>query len=76
MPEQKTMSLREAMKAQVEVVIQKAEHKGKGLFVNPPLDLDAIRVRSEELDPRSQTKADIWMLLAEVNRLRSIDESR
>ena len=62
--------LREAMRgklrAQVQAIIDKAEIRGKGTFTPPPLDLDAIKTRADELDPKSQTKADIYRLIYEV----------
>lgn len=51
---------------QLQALIDKAEIKGKGVFQAPPLDLEAIRSRADELDPKSQTKADIYMLLIAV----------
>lgn len=62
--------IRELTKAQLSAVLDKAEIKGTGNFKMPELDLEAIRERSEQLDAKSQIKADIWMLLAEVERLR------
>jgi len=56
------------IRSQIELVIAKAEVKGKGTFTPPPLDLDAIKARADELDPKSPTKADIYMLLMEVEK--------
>lgn len=62
-------SIAELMSPQVRAIIDKAEIEAKGVFEMPPLDLDAIKSRADELDAKSQTKADIYMLLHEVNRL-------
>ena len=62
-------SLSELTSPQIQAILEKAEIKATGVCSHPPLDLDAIRARSEELDPKSQTKADIWLLLAEIERL-------
>lgn len=58
--------IRELTRAQLQAVIDKAEIKGKGVFKAPPLDLAAIKERADELDTKSQTKADIYMLLREI----------
>lgn len=42
--------------------------EGTGGFHPPVLDLDAIRKRADELDPKSQTKADIYLLLMELQK--------
>lgn len=44
--------------------------EAKGTCSVPELDLAAIKARAEDLDPKSQTKADIYLLLIEVERLR------
>lgn len=54
---------------QVRALIEKAEIKGKGTCTPPPLDLEAIRARADELDPKSQLKADIYLLIIEVEKL-------
>ena len=41
---------------------------GKGAFEPPRIDLDAIKKRADELDPKSQTKADIYLLLMELQK--------
>ncbi len=62
-------SLAELTRPQIRAVIEKATIKAKGTCKPPPLDLDAIQERADELDPKSQTKADIYRLLIEVRRL-------
>ena len=71
MTERRTIrSLSELTSPQIQAILEKAEIKATGVCSHPPLDLAAIRERSEELDPKSQTKADIWLLLAEIERLQ------
>ena len=60
--------IRELTRVQLQAVLDKAEIKGKGVFKAPPFDVDAIRARADELDPKSQTKADIYMLLMEIEK--------
>ncbi len=57
-------NLRQLTRKQVEVLLSKAEIKAKGSFVPPVLDLAAIKARADELDPKSQLKADIYQLLS------------
>lgn len=52
------------------VAIAKAEVKAKGTCTPPPLNLDAIKERAENLDSCGQTKTDIYGLIVEVKRLR------
>jgi len=66
-------SLGELTRPQFEAIIERAEIKAEGTFKPPPLDLAAIKARADELDPRSQTKADIYLLILEVERLRDGD---
>ena len=54
---------------QCAAVLAKCELKLHGTFTPPPFDIEAIKVRTEELDPTSQTKADIYMLMLEVGKL-------
>ena len=61
-----TINLRDLVRTQAEVLIGKAEIKGKGTFKSPVLDLTAIKQRADELDAHSQTKADIYMLLKHI----------
>ena len=61
-----TTNVREIARAQLQVIMGKAEVKGKGTFKPPVLDLVAIKQRADELDPQSQTKADIYMLLRKI----------
>jgi len=63
-----TTNIRDLARAQLQVLMGKAEVKGKGVFTPPPLDLDAIKFRADELNPKSQTKADIYMLLMEIEK--------
>ena len=63
--------LRQA-RPQIEAVLGQVEVEGKGVFVPPLLDLDAIKLRADELDPKSQIKADIYMLLIEVEKCRTL----
>lgn len=63
-------SLSELTQPQVRAILEKAEIKATGSFTPPPLDLEAIRTRAEALDAKSQTKADIYLLILEVERLR------
>ena len=42
--------------------------EGEGAYEPPTLDLEAIRARADELDPTSQTKADIYLLLMELQK--------
>ncbi len=62
--------IRELTRAQLQVIISKVAIKGKGVFKAPPLDIDAIKARADELDPKSQTKGDIYLLIMEVEKLR------
>jgi hypothetical protein len=64
-------SLGQMTRPQLEAIIAKAEIHAEGVFKPPPLDLVAIRERADELDPKSQLKADIYMLLIEVEKLRA-----
>ena len=63
-------SLAELSKPQIQAVLDKVVINATGTCTPPPLDLDAIRTRADELDPSSQTKADIYRLLFEVERLQ------
>jgi len=74
MAEDKTIIIRnlaELTSPQVKLVLDRAVIKATGTFKLPPLDLDAIQARADELDPKSQTKADIYMLLIEIRRLNA-----
>jgi len=55
---------------QARLLLDSAVVEGKGVCTPPPLDLDAIRERADELDPKSQLKADIYCLLIEIETLR------
>lgn len=72
MPDEVVHNLSEALRGplrlQVEAILSKAEVEAKGTFTPPPLDLDAIKARADELDPKSQTKADIYLLLHHVKK--------
>lgn len=57
------------VKHAVNVAIGKAEVKAKGTCIPPPLDWEAIKARADELDPKSQLKTDLYILLLEVKRL-------
>ena len=70
MAERVIRDIRDLTRSQLQVILDKAEIKGKGAFTPPPLDLDAIQQRADELDPTSTTKADLYMLLYEVRRLK------
>ncbi len=61
-------SIAELMSPQVRAIIDKAEINATGVFKMPPLDLDAIKQRADELDPKSQLKADIYMLIEEAKK--------
>ena len=61
-------NLRDLARSQLQILMGKAEVRGKGTFKPPVLDLAAIRQRADELDPKSQTKADIYMLLMEIEK--------
>ncbi len=54
----------------LDVQIGQAEAKGEGSFTAPPLDIEAIKLRAEILDAKSQLKADIYGLIVEIERLR------
>lgn len=60
--------IRELTRVQLQAVIDKAEIKGKGVFIPPSFDLSAIKERADKLDPKSQIKADIYMLLMEIEK--------
>ena len=60
--------IREVARVQLQALVDKAEIKGRGVFIPPPLDLVAIKMRADELDPKSQIKADIYMLLMELEK--------
>ena len=61
-------SLAELASPQIQAILEKAEIKAEGTCTPPPLDLAAIRARADELDPKSQLKADIYMLLIEIEK--------
>lgn len=63
-------SLSELTRPQVQLIVDKAEIKATGTYKPPPLDLVAIKARADELDGKSQLKADIYMLLIEIEKLR------
>ena len=50
-------------------VLGSCEMKLPGTFIPPKFDMDAIKRRTEELDSTSQTKADIYMLFFEIDKL-------
>ena len=56
-------TIQDLIRTQAEVLIGKTEIKGKGTFKPPMLDLVAIKQRADELNPQSQTKKDIYVLL-------------
>lgn len=62
-------SLGELTSPQVRAVLDKAEIKATGTCSPPAIDLDAIKSRADKLDPKSQLKADVYLLLIEVERL-------
>lgn len=73
MPEETIVitDLRQLTQMQMQAILDKVVIKGEGIFKPPPLDLAAIKARAEELDPKSQLKADIYMLLIEIDRLKN-----
>jgi len=62
--------IRELTRVRLQAVIDKAEIKGKGVFKTPVFDLEAIEARAELLDPKSQIKADIYMLIMELEKMK------
>ena len=62
-------TIQNLIRTQAQILISKAEVKGKGTFAPPTLDLAAIKQRADELDSQSQTKADIYMLLMEIDSI-------
>lgn len=60
--------IRKLTRVQLQAILDKVEIKGKGVFKPPVFDLAAIKQRADELDAKSQTKADIYMLLMEVEK--------
>ena len=62
-------NLRDLARPHIQAIIEKATLEGKGTFTPPPLDLAAIKARADQLDGKSQIKADIFMLLLEIDKL-------
>jgi hypothetical protein len=62
-------SVSDLLRPEVQAIIAKAEIKAKGTFTPPSLDLQAIKARADKLDAASQTKADMFMLLLEIEEL-------
>jgi hypothetical protein len=58
--------IRELTRSQLEVIVNKAEIKAKGVFQRPRLDIDAIKARADQLDAKSPIKADVYLLIAEL----------
>ena len=64
-------NVKDLARPQVQAIVDKAELKGKGTFKLPELNLEAIRARADELDPKSQLKADLYLLMMEVEKLNA-----
>ena len=69
MTERVVHNLGELTRPQIEAIIDKAVIEGTGTLQLPPIDCQAIRERSEQLDAKSPHKADIWVLLDFVERV-------
>ncbi len=62
-------SLSELTRPQVQALLDNVKIQATGTYTPPPLDLEAIKARADELDPQSQAKADMYLLILEVERL-------
>ncbi len=63
------ITLAELATPQIQAMLDKVQIEGKGTCSPPPFDLAAIKARAEKLDAKSQVKADLFMLIIEVERL-------
>lgn len=67
-------SLAELTMPQIRAIIERAEIKAEGIYQDPPLDIEAIQIRADMLDPGSQTKADLYSLIKVARRLQKAFE--
>ena len=56
--------------AEIHIVLR-PQIRGEAVITAPPLDLDAIKQRTSELEP-SQAKEDIWRLIFEVEKFQKL----